>query len=207
MSQNYAGYQQGYPPYQYPQQPTNSIQQYQARLAELERQAAPMRQNVQQSMMQQPMMQQMPIMQQAPAPRSLLVTSIDEARACNVLDGAKYIFVDTSNGQIYTRQFSFDTGKAELEIYQKVAPEGPAMPPVAPEPIDEMQALKGQFAALEAKYDLLEAKINDQHECHCAKPDTAKSAGTDDISTASDNERAGAKPKSDAGSTSKKSTS
>lgn len=97
--------------------------------------------------------------QQAPTPKSLLVTSIDEARAQNVLDGSKYVFVDTSNGKIYTRQFDVQTGTAVLEIYEKVAPMPTEMPQEQPQQIDPMQELKAQIIGLQDKVATLEEGI------------------------------------------------
>lgn len=134
--------------------------------------------------------------QQAPTPKSLLVTSIDEARAQNVLDGSKYVFVDTSNGKIYTRQFDIQTGTAVLEIYEKVAPTPTEMSQEQPQQIDPMQELKSQVIGLQDKIVTLEKEIkNVQSTRNSTNAGTAESAGgTDDASSAAD-ATAGGSPK------------
>lgn len=134
--------------------------------------------------------------QQAPAPKSLLVTSIDEARAQNVLDGSKYVFVDTSNGKIYTRQFDVQTGTAVLEIYEKIAPTPTETPQEQPQQGDPMQELKVQIIGLQDKVATLEECIkNVRPTRNSANVGTAEStSSTNDAAGAAD-AAAGSSPK------------
>lgn len=122
--------------------------------------------------------------QQAAMPKSLLVTSIDEARAQNVLDGAKYVFVDTSNGKIYTRQFDVQTGTAVLEIYEKISPAPVEAPPEPPRQADPVQELKSQMMSLQDKIIMLEEEIkNVQSARNRANVGATESAGGADDET------------------------
>lgn len=169
----------------------NISQAYNQRMMELQQQypqffQQPQYQQQGQQFVQAP--QQAQPRQQTPVPKSLLVTSIDEARAQNVLDGAKYVFVDTSNGKIYTRQFDVQTGTAVLEIYEKIAPTPTEMPQEQPQQIDPMQELKLQMTGLQDKFDALEKEIkNVQSTRNSANVGTTEpTGGTDDAAGTAD---------------------
>lgn len=73
------------------------------------------------------------------------VNSIDEARQAQVqFDGSLYAFINLADGQIYTKQFNFNTGSTDFEIYTKQAP----APPVVYATADEVAALRRELAAL-----------------------------------------------------------
>ena len=134
-----------YNPYQ--QYAPANIAPYQQRIAELEA-----HRNAQNPPMQG--VQHVPApMPQAQPVRAILVTSIDEARAYNVLDGARYIFSDTSNGKLYIRQFNVTTGMASFDVYERTAPEAEST--VEKEPSDE------KYSLLEKRVKDLEARINE----------------------------------------------
>lgn len=111
---------------------------------------------------QMPQYPQQPITQtpQVPAPFVAMVTSIDEVRAYNVADGAKYLFIDTANDKIYARQIDYSTGKSEPVIYERTTPA--EVPPVTSQPANEVQELRDQLGILETKYNTLEERLNVQ---------------------------------------------
>lgn len=117
---NYTSYQGGYQPPQYSQYgnqyANNLMQSAQQRLQQME-QYPQFQQQMQQ--MQQPQIQgpQAPTVQQSM--ESLQVTSIDEAKAYQIsFDGRRYVFYNTSNGDIYVKQFDINTGLAPLRVYK-----------------------------------------------------------------------------------------
>lgn len=73
------------------------------------------------------------------------VASIEEARAMQVqFDGSLYAFINLSAGEIYTKQFNFNTGSTDFEIYSKKAPAAPVVYATA----DEVAALRRELAAM-----------------------------------------------------------
>lgn len=96
-------------------------QQAQARLASMEQQYPQYaQQNYPQYQQGYPQPYNQPVQ-----PKNLLssvaVTSIEEAKAQPIaLDGTKQLFMDTSNGKIYTKQFNIQTGGADFDTYEKV---------------------------------------------------------------------------------------
>mgnify|MGYP003623239686 CR=1 FL=1 len=140
----------GYQPYGYGQYMPDWQQQ---RMEQLNQQIAAQKQQLSQMGYGQPGQMQPQQSQPMPqAPRTVMVTSLDEIKGYNVLDGGRYIFVDTSDrNKIYTRQMDFNTGRADIEVYERLVPEGAEMPQDQPQPIDEVQQLKERVSALEAK--------------------------------------------------------
>lgn len=53
---------------------------------------------------------------------ALPVTSIDEAKAAMVTDGNMYVFVNVSQGEIYTKQFNLVTGTSDFYTYKLYKP-------------------------------------------------------------------------------------
>lgn len=73
------------------------------------------------------------------------VNSIEEAKNAQVqFDGSLYAFINLTAGQIYTKQFNFNTGSTDFEIYAKQLP----APPVVYATADEVAALRRELAAL-----------------------------------------------------------
>jgi len=64
--------------------------------------------------MQQPMQQQ----PESPKATTVFVQNIEQARAYAIqLDGTRYVFVNTSNGELYTKCFDIQTGGDGFKIY------------------------------------------------------------------------------------------
>lgn len=73
------------------------------------------------------------------------VASIEEARAMQVqFDGSLYAFINLAAGEIYTKQFNFNTGNTDFEIYAKKAPAAPVVYATAA----ELEALRRELAAM-----------------------------------------------------------
>lgn len=83
------------------------------------------------------------------------VASIDEAKGMQVqFDGSLYAFINLAAGEIYTKQFNFNTGNTDFEVYTKQAP----APPVVYATAAELEALRREIAQLRET----EVKGNDE---------------------------------------------
>lgn len=109
----------------------------------------------------------MPQMQQRPMPTAAppiqgsvvwrLVSSIDEAKSIQIqFDGGLYGFVNLASGEIYTKQFNFDTGSTDFTVYVKQAP----LPPVKYATAEDLAELRRE--------------INELKEARNADPNDAK---------------------------------
>lgn len=79
------------------------------------------------------------------------VSSIEEAKNIQIqFDGGLYGFVNLASGEIYTKQFNFDTGSTDFTVYVKQAP----LPPVKYATADELAELRRDLN------ELKEAHIN-----------------------------------------------
>lgn len=93
--------------------------------------------------------------------RAILVTSIDEAKAQPAqLDGSKQVFLDTSNGKIYTKQFNIATGGADFRIYENTEPEESAQIGTV-SGIEDPNDIPGDIAFLEERIEKLEKEIKE----------------------------------------------
>lgn len=150
----------------------------------------------------QPMqpMQQAP---QTPVPRTIMVTSIDEVKSQNVLDGSQYLFIDTSDpNKIYARQMDYKTGSAPIKVFECTTPT--ETPTEGPQPVNEVQELRNQFAALEARYTALEERLNES-KCNCAKHDAAEPTSKSNVPATTADAGTGTKSGRNAKSTDSKS--
>lgn len=73
------------------------------------------------------------------------VSSMEEAKSMQVqFDGSLYAFINLAAGEIYTKQFNFNTGSMDFETYSK-APPAPAVTYATREDIED---LRRELAAL-----------------------------------------------------------
>lgn len=83
---------------------------------------------------------QMPVQASLNAVRT--VYSEAEARAAQIpTDGSTIIFMDQSNGRIYTKQFSFENGSFLFGVYSQMAEQ----PPVQYATIDDLNRLREEL--------------------------------------------------------------
>lgn len=73
------------------------------------------------------------------------VSSIEEAKGMQVqFDGSLYAFINLNAGEIYTKQFNFNTGSTDFEVYTKAKP----APPVAYATTSDIEEIRKELAAL-----------------------------------------------------------
>lgn len=73
------------------------------------------------------------------------VSSIEEAKGMQVqFDGSLYAFINLNAGEIYTKQFNFNTGSTDFEVYTKAPP----APPVAYATQSDIEEIRKELMSL-----------------------------------------------------------
>lgn len=87
------------------------------------------------------------------------VASAEEAKSIQVqFDGSLYAFINIAAGEIYTKQFNFNTGSTDFEVYKKAD----AVTPVAYATAAELAEIKKELAAIKKSRKKME--VNDDDE-------------------------------------------
>lgn len=85
------------------------------------------------------------------------VSSIEEAKGMQVqFDGSLYAFINLAAGEIYTKQFNFNTGSMDFEVYSKAPP----TPPVTYATREDIEDIRKELAALK-KPKIKKLEVND----------------------------------------------
>lgn len=85
------------------------------------------------------------------------VSSIEEAKGMQVqFDGSLYAFINLNAGEIYTKQFNFNTGSMDFETYSKAAP----VAPVAYATREDIEDLRKELAAMK-KVKIKKAEVGE----------------------------------------------
>lgn len=155
---------------------------------------------------------QPPVQQQQPTAQpvnAMVVTSIDEAKAQPAdLTGAKQIFIDTSNGKMYTKQFNVQTGGSDFAIYEKekqpdqetmAAQQEPQPEEAQPQnnyaTKDDLQEFNCKMSSIEDMIKKLEARLDVQPNGISTIDGEPKSTNKSSNTTSSANATDGPKPK------------
>lgn len=163
-------------------------QQAQARLNSMEQQYPQYaQQNYPQYQQGYPQPYAQPI-QQKNALSSVAVTSIEEAKAQPIaLDGTKQLFMDTSNGKIYTKQFNIQTGGADFDTYERVVvqPTEAAQETMENKQIDigntALDGIRNELDTLRKEVSILKEELNYVQPNESSTDDvTAEPAATGD---------------------------
>lgn len=142
---------------------------------------------------QQQSMQPQQTVSQPPQAKLIMVTSIDEVKSSNVLDGALYVFKDTSNDQFYTRQFNVGSGTAPIKIYACTTPDEK---PAISEEQNEISAMKSEISTLKTEIETLKEDFKNVQSANVgADNGTIKSTGTTDDAAIPTNATTGGRSK------------
>lgn len=158
-------------------------------------------------MEQQQQAQQQPPQQQQNI-KTVAVTSVDEARAYPIpFENGIYVFLNMSDGKIYTKQFDFQTGGSHFREYSPVIPadtaettqaiqEEPKMeaPTIAPQ--EDINMLKDEITALRKEVESLKGEINGYYE-HNRPDGTKQPAVTEDNADVADSTESAGTPEPD----------